>query len=188
MPAPAGRRAQAVGVRRQPGRPYHGEIVPAAGRAHRARYPGAALDDAAGARRGSRCRARGLCPARRCGRLRPFFSDLPAAHRRRAAVVISRSGASTVAELSAIGARHSGAAAACARSGPGGECRRAGSRRRGDPHSCSKSSPPQRLADEIVALSGDPEQIGQDGYRGKISRYPRRRERLADVVMRVAKI
>ena len=52
----------------------------------------------------------------------PFFTDLPA---RIAAghLVISRSGASTVAELAAIGRPgHPGAAAARARSGPGRQC------------------------------------------------------------------
>ena len=90
----------------------------------------------------------------------PFFADLPArlagSH-----LVVARSGASTVAELSAIGRPvDPGAAAACARSGPVRQCRRAGGRRRGDPPGTERFHPgaasPPRSPRSPASRSGFP--------------------------------
>ena len=86
----------------------------------------------------------------------PFFTDLPA---RMAAshLVVSRSGASTVAELAAIGRpAHPGAAAACARPGPARQRRRAGAGGRRDPARRRPIFTPERLAAEIAALAAEP--------------------------------
>ena len=101
--AGAERKTAPAGVRRQPGRARDGRDRAGGDRAPRRRSARALGGRAAGARRGPRRGARDLCPAWRCRRdCAPFFSDLPA-RMAAAHLVISRSGASTVAELSAIG-------------------------------------------------------------------------------------
>jgi UDP-N-acetylglucosamine--N-acetylmuramyl-(pentapeptide) pyrophosphoryl-undecaprenol N-acetylglucosamine transferase len=117
----------------------------------------------------------------------PFFSDLPA-RMAAAQLVISRSGASTVAELAAIGRPailvplphaldQDQAANAAVLEAAGGAIR-----------IMQPEFTPQRLADEIVALFGDPEQLATMAAAAKSAATLDAAERLADVVMRVAKI
>ena len=100
--ARGGRPRAAPGVRRQPGRAHHVGDRAGGDRATRRVVARAAVARTAGARRGSRARARHLCPLCIAAEVSPFFPDLPAriagAH-----LVVARSGASTVAELAAIG-------------------------------------------------------------------------------------
>ena len=110
---------QLAGVRRQPGRARHGRHRAAGDRAARAASADAARRSCS--RRATRTRRACATTYARLGvaaEVAPFFADLPA---RMAAshLVVSRSGASTVAELARDRpARHPGAAAACARPGP----------------------------------------------------------------------
>jgi UDP-N-acetylglucosamine--N-acetylmuramyl-(pentapeptide) pyrophosphoryl-undecaprenol N-acetylglucosamine transferase len=115
----------------------------------------------------------------------PFFSDLPA---RIAAshLIVSRAGASTVAELAAIGRPsilvplphaldQDQAANAAVLEAAGGAIR-----------IMQPEFTPQRLADEIVALSGDPEQLAKMAAAAKSAGTLDGAERLAEVVMEVA--
>jgi UDP-N-acetylglucosamine--N-acetylmuramyl-(pentapeptide) pyrophosphoryl-undecaprenol N-acetylglucosamine transferase len=115
----------------------------------------------------------------------PFFADLPA-RMAAAHLVISRSGASTVAELAAIGRpailvplphaldqdqfENAGVLAAA-----GGAIRIE-----------QRHLTPDRLASEIVALAGDPEQLDAMAAAARSAGTPDAAERLADVVMQVA--
>jgi UDP-N-acetylglucosamine--N-acetylmuramyl-(pentapeptide) pyrophosphoryl-undecaprenol N-acetylglucosamine transferase len=115
----------------------------------------------------------------------PFFADLPA-RMAAAHLVISRSGASTVAELAAIGRpailvplphaldqdqfENAGVLAAA-----GGAIRIE-----------QRDLTPDRLASEIVALAGDPEQLDAMAAAARSAGTPDAAERLADVVMQVA--
>jgi UDP-N-acetylglucosamine--N-acetylmuramyl-(pentapeptide) pyrophosphoryl-undecaprenol N-acetylglucosamine transferase len=117
----------------------------------------------------------------------PFFTDLPA-RMAAAHLVISRSGASTVAELAVIGRpailvplphaldqdqfENAGMLAAA-----GGAIRIE-----------QRDLTPERLASEIVALAGDPEQLATMAAAAKPAGTPDAAERLADVVTRVAQI
>lgn len=117
----------------------------------------------------------------------PFFSDLPA-RMAAAHLVISRSGASTVAELSAIGRpgilvplphaldqdqfHNAGALEAV-----GGAIRIA-----------QRDFTPDRLCSEIVALAGDPEQLARMAAAAKATGTLDAADRLADAVMKVAGI
>jgi UDP-N-acetylglucosamine--N-acetylmuramyl-(pentapeptide) pyrophosphoryl-undecaprenol N-acetylglucosamine transferase len=115
----------------------------------------------------------------------PFFADLPA-RMAAAHLVISRSGASTVAELSAIGRPailvplphaldQDQAANAGALEAAGGALRL-----------LQRDFTPQRLADEIVALAGDPEQLAKMAAAAKSAGTLDAAERLAEVVLKVA--
>ena len=101
--AGGGRKTAPAGVRRQPGRAGDGRDRAGGDRAHRRRPARALSRRAAGARRGPRRGARDLCAARRRRRMRAVLFRSAGAHGRRPSGRSSRSGASTVAELSAIG-------------------------------------------------------------------------------------
>ena len=115
----------------------------------------------------------------------PFFGDLPA-RMAAAHLIVSRSGASTVAELSAIGRPgilvplphaldqdqfHN----AGALEGAGGAIR-----------IVQKEFTPQRLASEIVALMGDPESLATMAAAAKSMGTLDAADRLADLVLKVA--
>lgn len=113
----------------------------------------------------------------------PFFADLPA-RMAAAHLIVSRSGASTVAELAAIGRPgilvplphaldqdqfyNAGALEAA-----GGAIRMP-----------QKDFTPQRLCSEIVALAGDPEQLARMAAAAKAFGTMDAAERLADLVIR----
>jgi UDP-N-acetylglucosamine--N-acetylmuramyl-(pentapeptide) pyrophosphoryl-undecaprenol N-acetylglucosamine transferase len=117
----------------------------------------------------------------------PFFSDLPA-RMAAAHLIISRSGASTVAELSAIGRpailvplphaldqdqfANAGVLAAA-----GGAVRIE-----------QRDFTPERLAAEIAALAGDPERLARMAKAAKSAGTIDAAERLADLVIKVAGI
>ncbi len=115
----------------------------------------------------------------------PFFADLPqriaAAH-----LIVSRSGASTVAELSAIGRPailvplphaldqdqlHNA-----------GALQQAGGALRIE----QRDFTPERLASEIAALAADPARLAAMASAAKCAGAPDAAERLADVVMKIA--
>jgi len=117
----------------------------------------------------------------------PFFADLPA-RMAAAHLIVSRSGASTVAELAAIGRPailvplphaldQDQAANAGALEAAGGAIR-----------IMQRDFTSQRLADEIVTLSGDPEQLVAMAAAAKSAGTLDAAERLADVVMRVGRL
>jgi UDP-N-acetylglucosamine--N-acetylmuramyl-(pentapeptide) pyrophosphoryl-undecaprenol N-acetylglucosamine transferase len=114
-----------------------------------------------------------------------FFADLPA-RMAAAHLVVSRSGASTVAELSVIGRpailvplphaldqdqfENAGLLAA------------AGAAVR----IVQRDLTPARLASEIVALAGDPDRLAEMATAARAAGTPDAAERLADVVMNAA--
>lgn len=115
----------------------------------------------------------------------PFFADLPA-RMAAAHLIVSRSGASTVAELAAIGRPgilvplphaldqdqfHNAGALEAA----GGAIRLE-----------QKDFTPERLCSEIVALDGEPEQLARMAAAAKAFGTLGAAEQLADVVMKVA--
>ena len=115
----------------------------------------------------------------------PFFSDLPA-RMAAAHLIVSRSGASTVAELSAIGRPailvplpHALDQDQFANAGvlaeAGGAIRLA-----------QADFTPQRLADEIAALAADPARLGHMAKAAKAAGTIDAAERLADLVMKTA--
>ena len=115
----------------------------------------------------------------------PFFSDLPA-RMAAAHLVVSRSGASTVAELSAIGRPsilvplphaldQDQAVNAGVLESAGGGIR-----------IVQDDFTPARLCSEIVALAGDPDQLARMAAAAKSAATLDAAERLADVVMKVA--
>ena len=115
----------------------------------------------------------------------PFFSDLPA-RMAAAHLVISRSGASTVAELSAIGRPailvplpHALDQDQFANAGvleeAGGAVRMV-----------QRDFTPDRLASEITALAGDPGRLARMAKAAKSAGTIDAAERLADVVIKVA--
>jgi UDP-N-acetylglucosamine--N-acetylmuramyl-(pentapeptide) pyrophosphoryl-undecaprenol N-acetylglucosamine transferase len=117
----------------------------------------------------------------------PFFTDLPA-RMAAAHLIISRSGASTVAELSAIGRPailvplpHALDQDQFANAGllaeAGGAVRIA-----------QRDFTPERLAAEIAALAGDPARLARMATAAKSAGTADAAERLADLVMRVARI
>jgi len=117
----------------------------------------------------------------------PFFSDLPqrlaAAH-----LVIARSGASTVAELSAIGRPALLVPLPNAldqdQFANAGVLQAAGGAIRIE----QRDFTPERLAAEIVALFGDPERLGRMAQAAKSAGSTNAAERLADLVLKVAGI
>ena len=151
-----------AGVRRQPGRAVLLRAVPAA----IALLPGGCATrltrDAAGARRGRRRGVKAAyAQARRRREVSPFFTDMPeriaAAH-----LVISRSGASTVAELAVDRpAGDPGALSACARPRPGGQCRSARRRRRRPGASAVDAVTPNGWPADSAPLIGDPERLAR---------------------------
>ena len=170
---------------RQPGRA--GDGGNRAGGAGKARFgfSRASVARAAGARRRPRRRAPRLCAHRRRRRMRAVFPDLPqrlaAAH-----LVVSRSGASTVAELSAIGRPailvplpHALDQDQLANAGvleaAGGAIR-----------IVQQDFTPERLATEITALAGDPARLVGMAAAAKSTGTVDAAERLADLVMKVA--
>jgi UDP-N-acetylglucosamine--N-acetylmuramyl-(pentapeptide) pyrophosphoryl-undecaprenol N-acetylglucosamine transferase len=119
--------------------------------------------------------------------LAPFFSDLP--ERMAAAnLVISRSGASTVAELSAIGRpavlvplphaldQDQLANAGVLEAAGGAICIE------------QRNFTPERLAAEVAALSGDPARLAAMAQAAKSAGTIDAAERLADLVIKVAGI
>jgi UDP-N-acetylglucosamine--N-acetylmuramyl-(pentapeptide) pyrophosphoryl-undecaprenol N-acetylglucosamine transferase len=114
-----------------------------------------------------------------------FFADLPA-RMAEAHLVVSRAGASTVAELSVIGRpailvplphaldqdqfENAGLLAAA------GAAIRV----------VQRDLTPERLASEIVALAGDPERLAEMAQAARAAGTPDAAERLADVVMKAA--
>jgi UDP-N-acetylglucosamine--N-acetylmuramyl-(pentapeptide) pyrophosphoryl-undecaprenol N-acetylglucosamine transferase len=115
----------------------------------------------------------------------PFFADLPA-RMAAAHLVVSRSGASTVAELSAIGRPavlvplpHALDQDQLANAGVLAE---AGGAIRIE----QRDFTPQRLADEIAALAADPARLTHMAQAAKAAGAVDAAERLADLVMKVA--
>jgi UDP-N-acetylglucosamine--N-acetylmuramyl-(pentapeptide) pyrophosphoryl-undecaprenol N-acetylglucosamine transferase len=115
----------------------------------------------------------------------PFFSDLPA-RMAAAHLIVSRSGASTVAELSAIGRPailvplpHALDQDQFANAGVLAE---AGAAIR----LAQRDFTPQRLADEIAALAADPARLARMAASAKAAGTLDAAERLAEVVMTVA--
>jgi UDP-N-acetylglucosamine--N-acetylmuramyl-(pentapeptide) pyrophosphoryl-undecaprenol N-acetylglucosamine transferase len=117
----------------------------------------------------------------------PFFADLPA-RLAAAHLVISRSGASTVAELSAIGRPailvplpnaldQDQFANAGVLEAAGGAIRIA-----------QRDFTPERLATEILALAGDPERLVRMAAAAKSTGTINAAERLADLVIKVSGI
>jgi UDP-N-acetylglucosamine--N-acetylmuramyl-(pentapeptide) pyrophosphoryl-undecaprenol N-acetylglucosamine transferase len=117
----------------------------------------------------------------------PFFTDLPA-RMAAAHLIISRSGASTVAELSAIGRPailvplpHALDQDQFANAGvlaeAGGAVRIA-----------QRDFTPERLAAEIMSLAGDPARLARMAKAAKSAGTIDAAERLADLVMKVARI
>jgi len=116
----------------------------------------------------------------------PFFADLPA-RMAAAHLVISRSGASTVAELSAIGRPailvplpHSLDQDQFVNAGV---LEAAGGALRIE----QRDFAPERLASEIAALAGDPARLGRMALAAKSAGTLDAAERLADVVLNVTK-
>ena len=117
----------------------------------------------------------------------PFFADLPA-RMAAAQLVISRSGASTVAELSAVGRPailvplpHSLDQDQFVNAGVLAE---AGAAIRIE----QRDLTPERLASEIAALVGDPARLSRMAQAAKSAGTLDAAERLADVVLRVARM
>ena len=117
----------------------------------------------------------------------PFFADLPA-RMAAAHLVISRSGASTVAELSAIGRPailvplpHSLDQDQFVNAGVLAD---AGAAIRIE----QRDLTPERLASEIAALAGDPARLSRMAQAAKSAGTLDAAERLADVVLRIARI
>jgi UDP-N-acetylglucosamine--N-acetylmuramyl-(pentapeptide) pyrophosphoryl-undecaprenol N-acetylglucosamine transferase len=115
----------------------------------------------------------------------PFFADLPA-RMAAAHLVVSRSGASTVAELSAIGRAailvplpHALDQDQFANAGVLAE---AGGAIRIE----QRDFTPQRLADEIAALASQPARLADMAQRSKSAGTIDAAERLADLVLKVA--
>jgi UDP-N-acetylglucosamine--N-acetylmuramyl-(pentapeptide) pyrophosphoryl-undecaprenol N-acetylglucosamine transferase len=115
----------------------------------------------------------------------PFFSDLPA-RMAGAHLVVSRSGASTVAELSAIGRPailvplpHALDQDQLANAGVLAE---AGGAIRIE----QRDFTPERLASEIAALAADPQRLARMAAAAKATGTIDAAERLADVVLKVA--
>ena len=117
----------------------------------------------------------------------PFFSDLPA-RMAAAHLVISRSGASTVAELSAIG--RPGLLVPLPHALDQDQFHNAGALEAvgGAVRIEQRDFTPERLCSEIVALSGDPEQLARMAAAAKSLGTLDAAERLADVVSNVAGI
>ena len=116
----------------------------------------------------------------------PFFSDLPAriaaAH-----LVVSRSGASTVAELAAIGRPvHSGAAAPCAGPGPARQRDRAGQRRRRHRAEAGRFHAGPARRRRSPALAADAAKLSAMAAGAKSAGVLDAADRLADLVLRVA--
>jgi UDP-N-acetylglucosamine--N-acetylmuramyl-(pentapeptide) pyrophosphoryl-undecaprenol N-acetylglucosamine transferase len=116
----------------------------------------------------------------------PFFADLPA-RMTAAHLVVSRSGASTVAELSAIGRPailvplpHALDQDQLANAGALAE---AGGAIRIE----QRDFTPQRLAGEIAALAADPARLAAMAQAAKAAGTADAAERLADLVMKVAR-
>ena len=184
--AGARRARAAAGVRRQPGRARSWRTSCRRRSSGSTRRCARGSARPAGARGGSR-RACGTTYARLgiAAEVAPFFSDLPAriaaAH-----LVVSRSGAGTVAELAAIGRPvDPGAAARCARPGPVRQCGRAGEGAAARSGCAQEAFTPERLASEITALASAPEKLvamaaGRPLGQGTLDAA----ERLADLVVK----
>ncbi len=126
----------------------------------------------------------GLGVAAECA---PFFADLPA-RMAAAHLIVSRSGASTVAELAAIGRPailvplpHALDQDQFANAGVLAEAGAAIRLAQAD-------FTPQRLADEIAALAGDPARLAAMAESAKAAGTVDAAERLADVVMKTAEL
>ena len=133
------------------------------------------LRDAAGSRRGYGAGARGLRSLKIKAELAPFFTDLPA-RLASSHLVISRSGAGTVAELPRSAAIDPGAAARRDRPGPIRQCRRAVAGRRRDPHSAKPNSRRSGWPSEI---SASPPNRAAAAMAARPERRPARRRRKA---------
>ena len=115
----------------------------------------------------------------------PFFSDLPA-RMAAAHLVVSRSGASTVAELSAIG--RPGILVPLPHALDQDQFHNAGALEAvgGAIRIVQKDFTPERLASEIVALAGDPEQLAKMAAAAKSVGTLDAAERLAELVLKIA--
>lgn len=115
----------------------------------------------------------------------PFFSDLPA-RMAAAHLVISRSGASTVAELSAIG--RPGILVPLPHALDQDQFHNAGALEAvgGAIRIVQKDFTPDRLASEIVALAGDPPQLARMAAAAKSVGTLDAAERLAELVLKIA--
>ena len=117
----------------------------------------------------------------------PFFSDLPA-RMAAAHLVISRSGASTVAELSAIG--RPGILVPLPHALDQDQFHNAGALEAvgGAVRIEQRDFTPDRLCSEIVSLSGDPEQLARMAAAAKSLGTLDAADRLADLVIKTAGI
>jgi UDP-N-acetylglucosamine--N-acetylmuramyl-(pentapeptide) pyrophosphoryl-undecaprenol N-acetylglucosamine transferase len=117
----------------------------------------------------------------------PFFNDLPA-RMAAAHLIVSRSGASTVAELSAIG--RPSILVPLPHALDQDQFHNAGALEQigGAIRIVQKDFTPERLASEIVALAGDPEQLATMAAAAKSVGTLDAADRLADVVMKTAGI
>ncbi len=115
----------------------------------------------------------------------PFFADLPA-RMAAAHLIVSRSGASTVAELAAIG--RPGILVPLPHSLDQDQFHNAGALEAagGAIRLEQRDFTPERLCSEIVALDGEPEQLARMAAAAKAAGTLDAAERLADVVMKVA--
>lgn len=115
----------------------------------------------------------------------PFFADLPA-RMAAAHLIISRSGASTVAELSAIG--RPGILVPLPHALDQDQFHNAGALEEvgGAIRIVQKDFTPERLCSEIVALAGEPEQLVAMAAAAKSVGTLDAAERLADLVLKVA--
>ena len=178
----AGRAVPAAGVRRQPGRAVLFRCDAGRDRAAAGERSAARLEITQQAR-ARRCRARARRPIAELGvdaEVSPFFTDM--AERMAAAhLVISRSGASTVSEIAVIGRPallvpyphaldHDQAANAAALAAAGGA----------EVHPQSTLSP-QRLAELIGGLMGDPERLAAMAAAAKSAGRPDAARLLADL-------
>lgn len=117
----------------------------------------------------------------------PFFSDLPA-RMAAAHLIVSRSGASTVAELSAIG--RPGILVPLPHALDQDQFHNAGALEQVGAaiRIVQQDFTPERLCSEIVALAGDPEQLSRMAAAAKSVGTLDAAERLADLVMKTAGI
>ncbi|MFN3659288.1 MAG: undecaprenyldiphospho-muramoylpentapeptide beta-N-acetylglucosaminyltransferase [Pseudolabrys sp.] len=115
----------------------------------------------------------------------PFFADLPA-RMAAAHLVVSRSGASTVAELSAIG--RPGILVPLPHALDQDQFHNAGALEAagGAIRMVQKDFTPERLCSEIVALAGDPEQLSRMAAAAKSVGTLDAGQRLAELVLKVA--
>ncbi len=165
-----------AGLRRQPGRARHGRDRAGGGRAHEAEICARGCSIVQQARAEDvDARARDLCAARRCRRMRAVLCRPAGPHGGRASrrLALRRFDRGRACRHRPAG--DPGAAAACARSGPVRQCRRAGGRRAGRCASSSAISRPSGWPPKSPRLAADPGRLARMAQARQIGRHHRRR-------------